>query len=279
MRLLALSPGSLQQQLKRLPAIATAAEQLKATVQVACPMAHRQAWELLPAVEKVIPFDFDDSSTLADWANLLGCVREPDFQVCFNFASGRQVNLMLGMSHIPTRIALDGFSTTEHVQQGSGWTAQQPSGFLQAIGLKLDADRFRLSLPAKSLDTVRAEQPVGDGPLLLMAPGGQANDWPESHWRALPDTIRKRLPSLRAQQLTNGGKLQTRAAQVACSDVVLSSCPVTQLLAVFAGVPLVALGANAADMPQREGLRCLGDRTIGLSQLSEQDVLTALGFG
>ena len=63
MRLLALSPGSLQQQLERLPAIATAAEQLKATVQVACPLAHRQAWELVPAVEKVIPFNFDDGST------------------------------------------------------------------------------------------------------------------------------------------------------------------------------------------------------------------------
>ena len=279
MRLLALSPGSLQQQLERLPAIATAAEQLKATVQVACPMAHRQAWELLPAVEKVIPFNFDEGSTLADWANLLGCVREPDFQVCFNFASGRQVNLMLGMSHIPTRIALDGFSTTEQVQQGSGWKAQQLSGFLQAIGLHLDAERFRLSLPAQTLDTVRAEQPGGDGPLLLMAPGGQANDWPESHWRTLPDTIRQRIPSLRSQQLASGGKLRTRAAQVACSDVVLSSCPVTQLLAVFAGVPLVALGADGADLPQREGLRCLGDRGMDLSQLTEQQVLNALGFG
>ena len=66
MRLLAFS-GEFQQQLERLPAIATAAEQLKATVQVACLLAHRQAWELVPAVEKVIPFNFDDGSTLADW--------------------------------------------------------------------------------------------------------------------------------------------------------------------------------------------------------------------
>ena len=278
MRVLALSPGTLQQQLERLPALAATAEQLQATIQVACPMAVRQAWELLPAVEKVIPFEFSEGSTLADWANLLGCVREPDFQVCFNFASGRQVNLMLGMSHIPTRIAQDGFSTTHQVQPGPGWNAQALAPFLQAIGLNLNADAFRLALPAKELESVRAAQPAGNGPLLLMAPSEQPQDWPAQQWQGLPATIRQRLASLRTQQLSAGGQLKTRAAQVACSDVVLSSCPTTQLLAVYAGVPLVALGATAGNLPQREGLRCLGDATSGLKQLNDQDVLGALGF-
>ena len=277
MRVLALCPGSLQQQLERLPVVAAAADQLNATVQVACPMAHRQIWDLLPAVEKVIPFAFEDGSTLADWANLLGCVREPDFQVCLNFASGRQVNLMLGMSHIPTRLAFDGFAATHHVQLTKGWKAQQLSGFLEAIGLTLEADRFRLSLPAKTLDNIRAEQPSGDGPLLLMAPSGEPTDWPAHHWQSLTETIRQRLASLRSQHVGAETKLITRAAQVSCADVVLSSCPVTQLLTVYAGVPLVALGTTATDLPQREGLRCLGDRS-GLQHLGEPDVLAALGF-
>ena len=277
MRVLALSPGSLQQQLERLPVVAATAEQLESTVQVACPIAHRQIWELVPAVEKVIPFAFDEGSTLADWANLLGCVREPDFQVCLNFASGRQVNLMLGMSHIPTRLAFDGFATTHKVQHTDGWKAQQLSGFAQAIGLTLKADDFRLSLPAKSLDHIRSEQPAGNGPLLLLAPNGEPTDWPTDHWQSLTETIRQRLASLRSQQVSSETKLITRAGQVACADVVLSSCPITQLLAVYSGVPLVALGTNPADLPQREGLRCLGDRS-SLEHLGEQEVLAALGF-
>jgi len=59
--------------------------------------------------------------------------------------------------------------------------------------------------------------------------------------------------------------------------VVLSSCPVTQLLAIYAGVPLVALGTSASDLPKREGLRCLGERS-NLPSLGERDVLAALGF-
>jgi hypothetical protein len=75
-------------------------------------------------VEKLIPFDFNSSPTLADWANLLGNVREPDFQACINLASGRQVDLMLSMSHIPTRVAAGGFSATNTVAIGSGWPAR-----------------------------------------------------------------------------------------------------------------------------------------------------------
>ena len=278
MRVLVLSPGTLEQQMVRLPAIAAAAEQLQAAVQVACPLASRPAWDLIPAVEKVISFDFEDRSTLADWANLLGCVREPDFQVCLNFATGRQVNLMLSMSHIPTRIAKEGFSTTDTVQPSSGWRAQGLGAFLQPIGVTLCADDFRLSLPAQDLSEARSLQPSGEGPLLLMAPGGQPTDWPVSQWKALPASIRERLASLRTHQLPTGGALRSRAAQVACSDVVLSSCPITQMLAVYLGIPLVALGAEPAGLPSREGLRCLDGQQGDIRQLQTQDVLGALGF-
>ena len=88
MRVLALSPGSLQQQLERLPALATVSDQLGADIQVACEPAHRALWSLNPWIEKVIPFPFAGDPNLAEWANLLGLVREPDFQACLNFATG-----------------------------------------------------------------------------------------------------------------------------------------------------------------------------------------------
>ena len=203
MRVLALSPGSLQQQLERLPALAATAEQLQASLQVACDPSHLGLWKLLPAVEKVIPFPFNSAPTLADWANLLGLVREPDFQACLNFATGRQVNLMLSMSHIP-------------------------------------------------------------------------GDWPQERWTALPDTIRSKLPQLRSQLLAPGMPVTERAAAVACADVVLSSCPITQLLATYCGLPMVALGTSADQLPQREVIRRL--ESSDLSSLSDADVMQALGF-
>ena len=277
MRVLALSPGPLSLQLERLPALASLCLSVGADLQVACSPAVKGAWELLPQLEKVIPFDFEASPTLADWANLLGCVREPDFQVCLNFAEGQQVNLMLSMSHIPSRIAGSGFSSTELVQLQEGWTSQRLAGYLKPLGCELDADAFRLALPSQALDKARADLPAGDGPLLVLAPRGGAADWPAAEWSALPDAISQRLDSLRCSELAVELDLSSRAAAVACADVVLSSCPITQLLAVFSGVPLVALGGSPETMPQRSDLRCLG-QAEQLGDLKSEQILEALGF-
>jgi ADP-heptose:LPS heptosyltransferase len=278
MRVLALSPGTLQQQLERLPALASVAEQLGATLQVAAPAATKPVWSFLPAVEKLIPFSFDAAPTLADWANLLGSVREPDFQVCLNFAEGRQVNLMLSMSHIPTRIARSGFATTSKARPIEAWLAQRPQGFLEAIGLSLNADAFRLTIPVKELNESRGRQPAGDGPLLLLAPAGGNEDWPAERWHSLPDSIRSRLANLRSTQLKPVEPLLAKAAQIASADVVLSSCPTSQLLAVYSGVPLVALGAATEELPLRDGIKALPAPIGGLRNLDPQDVLSALGF-
>ena len=85
MRALFLVPGDATRQLQALPAVAAVADQLGFSLQVACPASGAPVWKLLPAVEKLIPFSFDDA-TLADWANLMGSVREPDFQACINMA-------------------------------------------------------------------------------------------------------------------------------------------------------------------------------------------------
>ncbi len=280
MRALFLIPGDGVSQLQAFPAVAAAAQQLHFQMQVACHPAFMGLWKLLPAVEKVIPFNFDDAS-LADWANLLGSVREPDFQACINLASGRQVDLMLSMSHIPNRIAAAGFSATEKVQLPTDvWPAQALEAFLRPIGVNLDAAAFRLSLPPAALSDATAQLPAGDGPMLLLAPSAATDDWPASQWQELPGRIRTNLPALRslAVEAATPAGLAGRASLVAVSDVVLASDPLTIELALLSGTPLVALGRSSHSLPNRAGVQGLGDQGH-LRELPSIDVLTALGLG
>jgi hypothetical protein len=279
MRALFLIPGDALNQAQALPAAAAVAEQLGFSLQVVCAPAVASFWTLLPAVEKVIPFDFA-AATLADWANLLGSVREPDFQVCINLAAGRQVDLMLSMSHIPNRIAASGFSATTRVSPGSGaWPCQQLEAYLAPIGVQLQADGFRLTLPPEALREAQSTLPSGDGPMLLLAPAGVPGDWPESLWQQLPGRIRTTLPSLRSAAVAPAtpSTALRRAALVAASDVVLASDPLTEELALFCGVPLVALGRDDDSLPRRDGVKGLTSRA-GLGALTSHDVLAALGL-
>lgn len=281
MRALFLIPGGSGQQLQSFAAVAAVAAELSAEVQVVCPMQAIGIWSLHPAVSRALPFAYDQA-TLADWANLMGTVREPDFQVCFNLAPGRQMDLMLSMSHIPTRIAASGFSATEKITTNvESWPNQALESYLRPIGVRLEADSFRLTLPQAELAAAAAALPAGEGPALLLAPSGAADDWPAQQWQDLPQAIRTSLPSLRTQTALGGGSavaLRQRAAQVASVDVVLASDPVTVELALLLGVPMVALGREATSLPQRVGVQGLGS-AASLSQLSGVEVLAALGLG
>jgi ADP-heptose:LPS heptosyltransferase len=280
MRALFLIPGDGISQLQALPAVAATADQLRFQIHVACAPAVAGVWKLLPAVEKVIPFSFEDAS-LADWANLLGSVREPDFQACINLASGRQVDLMLSMSHIPNRVAAGGFSATEKVQVPQGlWPAQALQAYLRPLGVSLDAGGFRLSLSRSALDEASASLPPGDGPMLLLAPAGTPDDWPAAAWQELPGRILATLPGLRSRQLPPpaSADLAPRAALVAVSDVVLASDPSTIELALLSGTPVVALGRPSDSLPGRSGVQGLGSDGH-LRDLPSSDVLQALGLG
>ncbi|QVL52195.1 MAG: lipopolysaccharide heptosyltransferase family protein [Cyanobium sp. M30B3] len=277
MRALFLIPGDSSRQLQAFAAVAAVADQLDAEVQVVCAPTCTALWGLHPAGVRALPFPFG-AATLADWANLLGSVREPDFQVCINRASGRQVDLMLAMSHIPTRVAAAGFSATDTVQpEASGWGAQAWQAFLRPIGVQLNADAFRLSLAKADLDAAAAELPGGDGPLLLLAPAGGAADWPANQWQALPERIRQRLPGLRTLT-AGGGPARAQAARLASADVVLASDASCIELALMLGLPLVALGRSAAALPSREGVRGVGSPEQ-LADLDGDAVLQALGLG
>jgi ADP-heptose:LPS heptosyltransferase len=280
MRALFLIPGDGISQLQALPAVAATAEQLRFQIHVVCPAPVAGVWKLLPAVEKVIPFDFDDAS-LADWANLLGSVREPDFQACINLATGRQVDLMLSMSHIPNRVAAGGFSATEKVQVPQGlWPAQALEAYLRPLGVSLAASGFRLSLSRAALDEAGADLPQGDGPMLLLAPSGAPGDWPAASWQELPRRISATLPALRCLQVLPPAPadLASRAALVAVSDVVLASDPATIELALLSGTPVVALGRASDSLPRRDGVQGLGSDGQ-LRELPSDDVLRALGLG
>ena len=281
MRALFLIPGGSSQQLQSFAAVAAVADQLHAEVHVVCPVAAVPLWSLHPAVKRAMPFTYEQA-TLADWANLMGSVREPDFQVVLNLAPSLQMDLMLSMSHIPTRVASGGFSATERITpMEGGWPNQAFEAFLRPIGVRLEAESFRLPIAPADLEAASAALPSGDGPALLLAPSGAGSDWPSQQWQALPAAIRSKLPNLRAVPAMTGtgaGDMRKRAAQIASADVVLASDPVAIELALLLGLPLVALGRDKANLPSRAGVQGLGNST-NLDQLSNAEVLTALGLG
>ena len=284
MQVLALLPGGEEDQLQALPAMAALAEQRSAQLHVVCPARTAPVWTLLPAVEHCIPFAFGQRWSLADWANLLGNVREPDFQVSLNLSTDWSIDLLLSLSHIPVRVARGGFSATEPVQPPPGWRGQAWGAWLRPLGVHCDADAYRLPLPQRALAEARAALPRGNGPALLLAPGA-VPDWSPEDWRELVEAVGRAVPSVRLLWLAREGEapvgvqhcqaatVLAEAATVASVDVVLTDEPRLAQLAVLTGTALVAAGMeDPRRLPRRDAIQPLPP----LSQLGPKDVLQAL---
>ena len=285
MQVLALLPGGEENQLQALPALAALAEQRSARLHVVCPAQAAHVWTLLPAVEHCIPFAFDQRWSLADWTNLLGRVREPDFQVSLNLSTDWSIDLLLSLSHIPMRVAGGGFSATDQVKQPAGWRGQALEAWLQPLGMHCDANAYRLPLPQSALTEARASLPQGNGPALLLAPGA-VSSWLPGDWRELVEAVGRTVPSVRllwlareegeapaGVQRCQAATVMTEAATVASVDVVLTDEPRLAQLAVLTGTALVAAGMeDPRRLPRRDAVKSLPP----LSQLRPKDVLQAL---
>ena len=285
MQVLALLPGGEEDQLQALPAMAALAEQQSAQLYMVCPARAEPIWTLLPAVEHCIPFAFDQRWSLADWANLLGNVRESDVQVSLNLSTDWSIDLLLSLSHIPMRVASGGFSATERVEQPPGWRGQALAAWLQPLGVHCDADAYRLPLPQVALTEARAALPQGNGPALLLAPGAVVGGWSPEDWRELVAAVVQAVPSVRLLWLAGEGEapagvqhcraatVLAEAAAVASVDVVLTDEPRLAQLAVLTGTALVAAGMeDPRRLPRRDVIKPLPP----LSQLRPRDVLQAL---
>ncbi|MDG2992287.1 glycosyltransferase family 9 protein [Candidatus Synechococcus calcipolaris G9] len=62
------------------------------------------AYRLNAAVDKVIPFDFKNRNALADWSNLIGTIREGEYEAILSLGKSLPVRLLLWLTGIPQRV-------------------------------------------------------------------------------------------------------------------------------------------------------------------------------
>ena len=190
MRVLFLSPGDLEAQLKRLPLAAAIGRDLKASIQVACPLAAAPLWKLLPVVEKQRLNLRAYPGRLGQPAGLRAGAR---FPACLNFASGWNLDLLLSLSHIPVRVARGGFSCTAPV------AADAPAGRSSSPWACRTFKSRSASACCPKPSSRPAQTTSRRWPLLLLAPSQTPQDWSEQHWSALEEAVRGRIKGAAAK--------------------------------------------------------------------------------
>lgn len=203
MRVLALVPGGMEAQLSFFPAI----HQIKtsfenAEVSVVAASDATAIYQLSKEVAEVVPYGFAASNSPADWANLLGIVRDREFEVVLTLTDSWSIALLLWLSGVPTRLGYG--STANDLLLTATVPRSAESAYygdlLSLIKVASSPATFSVNVPRADLnvvETMRQGSGLENG-YVLVYPGPTPGDttYPTDSWIAILKDFQQRQPGM-----------------------------------------------------------------------------------
>ncbi len=163
MRVVALVPGGIGDQILFFPTL----DDLKrhypnAQIDVVVEPQSKAAYRVSKSVNEVRMFDFKDRNSLADWANLVGVIREREYDVAITLGQSWLLGFLLWLTGIPTRIGYQGkgaaFLTNPVPLKTEQYAATMYHDLLQGLGIKSPSPELTINVPSTDIDWADKEQ-------------------------------------------------------------------------------------------------------------------------
>ncbi|NJR66534.1 MAG: glycosyltransferase family 9 protein [Leptolyngbyaceae cyanobacterium CRU_2_3] len=315
MRIVALVPGGIGDQILFFPTLDTLKRSYPdAEIDVVVEQRAKPAYRLSRSVSDVLTFDYKERNSPADWANLLGVIRDRYYTVALYTGQAWGIELLLWLTGIPTRIGYansggKSFLTVPVPYKTSQYQAETYHDLLQGLNLTLPTPALSISIPKSDLDWAEGEQKrltvKGSGYVLIHDTAASPEAaYPSDRWQTIiqsfrqqqPDlplvvaqtsadalwvaTLVQAFPDLKVTKTADLGKL---AAMIAGANLLLCTEGVSMQIAVALQVYTLALfGGSAAPtqvLPQSDKFAAIAATTGKLADIPPEQVLAKIWGG
>ena len=303
MRILALVPGGIGDQILFFPTLDDLKQSYpEAQISVIAEPRAKDAYRVCKSVSEVIPFDFKTQSSLADWGNFLGVVRDREFEVVLSLGQRWAGGLLLWLTGIPKRVGYAGngafFLSDAVALKTEQYAASMYHDLLQGLNINTPCPSLAINVPKSDIDWAEAEQErlgVKESGYILIHGGssqlaqlkGIDKLYPVESWQKIIQDIQQRQPNLpiimvqgpedtalvrQVQGLCPDIKLTTPedigklAGMIAAANLMICTDSAPMHLAVAVGTYTVALFGPT----NPEKLLPKSDRVMGIKSSSGQ---------
>ena len=319
MRVLALVPGGIGDQILFFPTL----DDLKcsfpeAEIDVVVEPKAQEAYRVSKVVNQIILYNFEIRNSPAEWANLLGVIRDREYEVALSLCTNWSIDLLLWLTGIRTRVgyAHSGakvFLTDTVPRKHKQYIAYQFHDLLRGLGISTHCPDLAINVPQEDIawaDRNRTQLGIQDSGYVLIysAPSkssiGENDDaYPVESWTTIIQDCQNRQPNLPivaiqslenlslvtalsastpALKISNPGNLGQLAALIAGADLMLCTESDQMQLAIALKVfTLVLFSAHnpAQLLPQNERFLAIQSATGKLSDISAEAVLKKVWGG
>lgn len=219
MRILALVPGGIGDQILFFPTLETLKKQYpQAAIDVLVEPRALAAYRVCKYVNEVLLFDYRDRSSLADYLNLLGVIRDREYDASISLGTPWTVELIVWLNGIPARIGYQGNSSlylsNPVVLKPEQYLPQMYHDLLTGLGIQRPCPPVKINVPAKDIDWAENEQKrlgIQDGGYIVIYARSPANTadraaYPISQWQKIISDIQQKqadLPLVLLQSFDN----------------------------------------------------------------------------
>ena len=305
MRILALVPGDISDQVLFFPTLQALRDTYPdAQIHAIVERSGLDAYRVCPSVDTVIPFDFQESLSLADLGNLLGQMRDTYYDAVLVLSDNALLRFFIWLSGIPKRVGYSGkanvFLTDKIMPKPGQYEASMYCDLLQAFSISpkshLPQVRFKKGDLAWAEETRQEVLGKKDADYLLIHP--DTGEYPVEKWLDIARAFRQKrpelpvvlvsesqngaapfqaiLPDLAVIEPGNAGQL---AAAIAGATLVVCPDSAAMQLAVAAQTPVVALfgaGDPAHRLPTDGPYRAVQSKTGKLADIQPEAVISAV---
>jgi ADP-heptose:LPS heptosyltransferase len=260
MRILCLIPGGIGEQILFFPTLKDLKQQYpNAAIDVVVEPTAKAAYRVCQDVNDTIVFDYKDRNSLADYLNILGVIRDREYDVAITLSNRWTLGLLLWLNGIPVRI---GYRTNNFAWilsnsielKSEQYTAYMYHDLLQGLGIGTPCPEVKITVPKPDITWAEAQQKRLDikeaGYILISDNRDRDMDdvYPISQWKQIVRDIQSKQPSVSVVLLqTSEDKTQTKSLLQAFPDLkAIEPSDVGKLAATIAGANLLLCTDNAS---------------------------------
>jgi len=320
MRILALVPGGIGDQILFFPTLDDLRSYYpEAEIDVVVEPRAKGAYRVCKSVDEVLMFDFKDRNGPADFGNLLGIVRDREYDAALALGRRWSVGLLLWMTGIPLRIGYEAsagkwFFTNPVSLKTEQYAAQMYHDLVQGFGINSPCPELAVNVPKQDIEWAEAEQKrlettesgyilIHGGSSKLAQSKGIDKIYPVKKWQQIIEDIQQKQPNLPIVLLqgpedaewiaalkqfrpdlkitspTDIGKL---AAMIAAANLMLCTDSAPMHLSVAVGTYTIALfGPTERQKLLPNNERCIGIQspTGAIADIKPEAVLEQIWRG
>jgi ADP-heptose:LPS heptosyltransferase len=257
MRIVALVPGGIGDQILFFPTLDDLKREYpSAAIDVVVEPRAIAAYRVSKSVRDTIPFDFKGRNSLADFGNLLGVLRDREYDIAIALGQRWAVGFLLWLTGIPTRVGYasgnDLFLTNPVPLNSNQYAAAMYHDLLSGLNIHTPCPELAVSVPAKDLDWADAERKrlgIGNGGYVLLHGGssqlaktkGIDKIYPVERWQGILQDFGHRQPDLPIVVIQGPEDKEFVQALVQTNPAVKVTTPgdIGKLTAMIAGASLM----------------------------------------